>query len=426
MRLSNQLIPKLMKFPFCGLAPARSDARRTCCWPSRPAPDDSPGQVIARSDAVPIQRQHSRQLQLLEQAGTSASAGAASIVPDHPGNLTGEALLASYLTPYPFQSCLKKEMTDDVEQLLQRKQLKKGTDFEFVIEEKSERFVSVQVREASMLDGCPVLTVCHPSEAYEDCLRQLKKDAAMHCEKPPPFPERTIPPLAGDATPEAVLETLLAHTSTGIVIGEVHHHINSKRFLIDNMERMSGLGVETLFLEHLFFDVDKKDLASYLQSPPGSAMPDALKSRLAALDRQQLWATVADETLKARYCLSKVVEAAKQAGLQVVPIDCTASYNVYRSGLGASASDEKIRYQVMNYLADKCITGRDLPGKWLAFVGSGHVNTCMGVPGLAELTGAISLIVSDTREAPGQPLVRTQVKRYAGAIDPDVVLTMPL
>lgn len=381
------------------------------------------------SDVDLVVRRHPLQVQLTQQAGTSASASATNIAPDHPdqpANVPLEALLASYSTPYPFQSYVKRERRGDVEQVLQSKQLQEGIDFAFLNDEKLEKVFLVQVREASMLDGCALATICHPSEAYDDCVTKLKMDAASHCAKPPPFADRTIPELADNATPETVLETLLAHTSKGIVIGEVHHHINSKRLLIDNMERMARLGVETLFLEHLFFDVDKKDLDSYMQSPPGSAMPDALKSRLAGLDRQQLWATVADEALKARYCLSRVVEAAKLAGLQIVPIDCAASYNVYRSGLVASPRDEKIRYQVMNYLADKCITGRDLPGKWLAFVGSAHVNTCLEVPGLAELTGAISLIVSDAREASGHPPVRTRVKGYAGAIDPDVVLSIPL
>jgi hypothetical protein len=76
----------------------------------------------------------------------------------------------------------------------------------------------------------------------------------------------------------------------------------------------------------------------------------------------------------------------------------------------------------MNYLAAEKIRARENRGKWISFVGSAHVNTYDGVPGLAELTGTLSIIPagrpysipSGTKESPS---VKVNVKNYLGEID---------
>ncbi|WP_258232364.1 hypothetical protein [Pseudomonas orientalis] len=49
----------------------------------------------------------------------------------------------------------------------------------------------------------------------------------------------------------------------------------------------------------------------------------------------------------------------------------------------------------MNYFASQTILANSPDEKWVALVGHSHMNTCEGVPGLAELTKSISIGVFD-------------------------------
>ena len=89
---------------------------------------------------------------------------------------------------------------------------------------------------------------------------------------------------------------------------------------------------------------------------------------------------------------SEVIQAAGKYGIRVRALDCTASYHV--KGLEGITD----RNQLFSYFAAQVIKADQTahgPHKWVAFVGSGHTNTQLGVPGLAELQGAISLHIRD-------------------------------
>ncbi|MFZ6773121.1 membrane-targeted effector domain-containing toxin [Undibacterium sp. SXout7W] len=246
------------------------------------------------------------------------------------------------------------------------------------------------------------------SSDLDACIERLKGNAAQYMLQHHSFPDRPIPELANDASHETVIKTVLEKYE-GIVIGEGHQHATSKQFVIDNLQTLKDRGVQTLFLEHLLSDMHRDALEQYLGFESGSAMPDKLRHYLEDQNRGHL-------CNGEQYNFFTLVEAAKEAGLKIVPIDCYASYFAYESGAYVVTEDTRSRIEVMNYLAVEKIKNRENDGKWIAFVGSAHANTHMDVPGVAELTDTLSVVVSDTKENPSNPSVRTNVKNYADKI----------
>lgn len=68
---------------------------------------------------------------------------------------------------------------------------------------------------------------------------------------------------------------LLGHS---FLIGEIHTHINPKKFLIENMNLLSGNGYNTIFFEHLYPELEES-LKEYSERS-GRDTPENLKSRL--------------------------------------------------------------------------------------------------------------------------------------------------
>jgi hypothetical protein len=264
------------------------------------------------------------------------------------------------------------------------------------------------------------------SQQYKDCLRLLVKDAEKHFEAVVLPPRPAIPDFSGTESQKQIIEKMF-QASDGLVVAEGHSSIASKKFLIDNMGEFAKQGVKTLYMEHLCSDLHQRSLDRYLQLPPGSPMPEDLKTYLAS--RDEGFMSFAGEIRKV-YNFSQVAVAAQAAGIEIVAIDCDASYNNKAFGpdfYGDRAKeDKKTRMRTMNYLADKRIGNRrdpENPEKWLAFVGSAHANTCLDVPGIAELTGALSIVVDDDKK-PEEAALRTKVKQYMGDLDVDAVLTI--
>lgn len=204
----------------------------------------------------------------------------------------------------------------------------------------------------------------------------------------------------------------LLRDSPGLVIGEAHSSVASKRELIKNMANLKAQGVSTLYMEHICADSHGKALNEYMNAPKGSPMPARLK---AYLDMQ----TEGNRGIgkpPSKYNFTTLLEAAKQAGLEVVALDTAKTY--------ATSEDDfdNTRIKVMNYYAAEKIRLHQPEGKWIAFVGSGHATTYEGVPGLAELHGVRSLIIDD-HGARSKPSVDFNVKDYAGKLNPDATLS---
>lgn len=199
----------------------------------------------------------------------------------------------------------------------------------------------------------------------------------------PPRPE--IPDLRTDAPLKSTLKTLFQR-SPGLVIGESHAGIGSKQFLIEQMPRLAKLKVRTLYMEHLMTDFHQADLDAF--SRTGDMSPQ-LETYVETLDKGHR----TDPTGK--YTFMAVLKAARANRVRIRAIDCMASYRLD----GVGGPERTLRQKMMNYFAKGVIEADQASnsGNWVALVGNSHANTYQGIPGVAELEGAIGLRIEDVR-----------------------------
>ncbi len=215
--------------------------------------------------------------------------------------------------------------------------------------------------------------------------RKLYDDAQVFFTNPPSPPRPEIPLFAADAPPKTILQRLL-RDAPGIVIGENHSSVASKRFLIENMPLLAKQKVKTLYLEHVLTDFHQADLNLFNRT---GKMPQPLERYLKQLDAGH----GTDPT--GQYTFMQVIKSAQQNHVRVQAIDCLASY---RSNgiLGAQAN---FRQKMMNYFAHTVIEADQAARgahKWVALVGDSHATTYEGVAGLSELEGTLGLRLEDS------------------------------
>ena len=217
--------------------------------------------------------------------------------------------------------------------------------------------------------------------AYRDLLASDARDFLAD----PPLPLRApVTAPAHGTNPKALFRSLYEQ-GTGVVVGEAHADIGSKRLLIDNMSQLAKQQVRVLYLEHLLTDFHQVDLDAFNRT---GNLTDALKAYVHDLDEGH--GTDPDK----RYTFLEVLRAAHKYQVRVQAIDCMVSYR--QAWLQTPAGP--VRQQMMNFYADRIIRADQAargPAKWIALVGNTHTNTYEGVPGLAELQGAIGLRVED-------------------------------
>jgi hypothetical protein len=194
-----------------------------------------------------------------------------------------------------------------------------------------------------------------------------------------------IPQPAIATTYKTTLKRLFAN-STGLVIGESHASIGSKKFLIDNMRVLTKLKVKTLYMEHLLTDFHQMDLNEFRRT---GRMPQNLERYLNNLDRGF------QTDARGQYTFLALVKAANANLIRIRAIDCLASYRLD----GLADPDGNLRQKIMNYFA-RTIIRADGPAraegeKWVALVGNTHANTYKGVAGLSELESAVGLRIED-------------------------------
>lgn len=199
-------------------------------------------------------------------------------------------------------------------------------------------------------------------------------------------PRPPLPSVEPQPSVEQFIQGLYEHTD-GMVIGEFHASIASKKLIMDNMALLKQQGVKTLYMEHLLNDLHQLDLDRFFES---GVMSDRLLLGLRKLDGGHL-------TDPARvYNFEKLVIKAQQHGLEVRALDCTASYHLR----GMRLPSQTTRQQMMNFYASRAIRRHQAvmgKHKWVALVGNSHSNTYLGVPGIAELEGGIGVRVMDVR-----------------------------
>jgi hypothetical protein len=213
---------------------------------------------------------------------------------------------------------------------------------------------------------------------------QLEKDARSILSAPlAPRPTMPVPEPQMDL--QTFIPRLYEHTD-GMVIGEFHASIASKKLIIDNLPLLAEQHVKTLYMEHLLTDLHQADLDRFMDS---GQMSKRLLHDLKTLDQGHV--TDPDGV----YSFEALVIKAQQHGLEIRAIDCAASYHLK----GLSQATLTTRQQMMNYFASRTIRRHQAvmgSHRWVALVGNSHSNTYADiVPGLAELEGGIGLRVLD-------------------------------
>ena len=230
--------------------------------------------------------------------------------------------------------------------------------------------------------------------AFFKLRRKLKSDSQAFFTTHPSKPKVELPDIPANASHETVLQKLYEKTD-GIVIGESHNESSGKKFLIENMPELSKNNIKTLYLEHLQTDLHQADLDHFFKT---GEMTPQLEGFLSSQDAGH---RVNTET---PFTYSNLVREARKNGIEIKAIDCSCSYyleGVPGQHLGTS------RFEMMNYFASQVMsTHRSQTGghKWIALTGNAHSNTFRGVPGIAELEGAVGLRIQDVAPGTGKGL----------------------
>ena len=238
--------------------------------------------------------------------------------------------------------------------------------------------------------------------------QKLLRDADAYLRTVTVEPRVEMPTLAENVAHAPLIEAIYTKAN-GLVVGEAHASAASKRFLIDNFATLKAQGVNTLYFEHLQMDFVANDLKVLNDS---GVMTPALSQHLHKLDHGHR------VDAGQPYTFHNVVVQANKQGLQVVSLDCAASW--YDKGV--SDNGINARHRMFSYLASQVIQAHQVAKgehKWVALVGNSHSNTYSGTLGLAELNKAIGIRVGEPevsaarwRPDPGfhDIFSRTQVK----------------
>lgn len=204
------------------------------------------------------------------------------------------------------------------------------------------------------------------------------------------LPKRVVLPEVGADTPLSMFIEELYENTSGVVVGESHSALASKRFILDNMEHLARQDVKTLYMEHLLTDLHQADLDRFAET---GLMTKRLLHDLKHLDKTFR----TDPT--GVYSFERLVIQARRHGIEIRAVDCAASYFIRHLPTTSSTT----RQQVLSYFASRTIRRhQQVMGlhKWMALVGESHANTFKGsVPGIAELEQGIGVRVIDV--APG-------------------------
>ncbi|WP_133139569.1 membrane-targeted effector domain-containing toxin [Legionella genomosp. 1] len=189
---------------------------------------------------------------------------------------------------------------------------------------------------------------------------------------------------------EADFITKCFDNNEGLIVGEVHEHKSPKQFLVDNMALFKSQGVTTIYMEHLLQERHQALLDAYLHSESDDAMPRELEFYLNYLDKER--------NLSGSATFTAVVQEAKKHQIRIVAIDSEASYRLavtYSLGDLGHTNAIKERFSAMNMAMLERYREFNDGGKYIALIGSGHVATCLDVPGVSNLLNCPNILVND-------------------------------
>lgn len=162
--------------------------------------------------------------------------------------------------------------------------------------------------------------------------------------------------------------------SQGVVLGESHDQMASFKLLYQQVETLKRQGVKKVYFEGLI-------------DMPQGLVPDGIHE------------VGRSGKLRTEPSFEQLKRKLEENGISVLPIDhyYLTRHKDTRTRLraGDPGYDSVGRLKQMNYFASQTILANSPDEKWVALVGHSHMNTCEGVPGLAELTKSISIGVFD-------------------------------
>jgi hypothetical protein len=239
----------------------------------------------------------------------------------------------------------------------------------------------------SLADHIVKLDGDSPLETFKDLRRQLRDAATRFFAERPAVQRPAVAPIDPAASAESFIDWWLEHFN-GLVIGESHAEIGSKRWLIEQLPTLARKGVKTLYMEHLLTDFHQAALDNFART---GVMPRDLELYLQQLDQGHV-----TDPLQ-RYNFLELVKEANRNGIRIQAIDCMASYRIE----GMSTIDPTVRQKMMNYFAHTIIEADQAargPHKWVSLMGNSHANTYEGVTGVSELEDAVGLRVEDVHQ----------------------------
>ncbi len=256
-------------------------------------------------------------------------------------------------------------------------------------------------------------------EHFEKIRLTLLEDAESFFQQYAQETRPVIPTLEQSATSKTILKSLLK-TSDGLVIGETHSSIASKKFLIENMGVLAKLKVKVLYMEHVMADIHFADLEQFNRT---GEMSDTLRNYLKGQDGGHRTDPSGTYTFEALY------KSANDHHIPIRAIDCMASY---REG-DLPRNFAEPRTKMMNFYASKRIQADQQlngPTRWVALVGNSHTNIYNGVPGLSEMNKAIGLRIEDVPHGsttgigsdPGEVFRTSKFSDQTGFVKSDLLL----
>lgn len=220
----------------------------------------------------------------------------------------------------------------------------------------------------------------------------------------------------------------------GICIGESHYDAFPKRFIIENLPELRKMGVTTIFIEHIAYDVWQSHLDAYFASSSATMHP-LLEKSLERIGHLEL------------------VRKAKEAGMRIVCMDtsttvafCGASTGVVRMSNSKDENggnlylwerileDETVdegtqvmidRLKTMNCAAARIIGHEAGAGNFIVLTGAAHCVHSHGVPGLGTLLQC-PVIFCETSEKDGVTHTKSFDEKNNNPLLPQFYLAKPL
>ena len=212
---------------------------------------------------------------------------------------------------------------------------------------------------------------------------------------PAPAHGITAPTLDACPLPADVLRRLLT-ASPGLIVAEANAGRAGKQLLIQNMPVLRAMGVDTLYLDQLQYDLHQKHLSSLHRT--GSASSE-VEHFMRLIDAGHMTDARGGNTYLA------VLEAAHRAGLRVVALDQMTSYHLKGAADELDSPYESaadLRARVFSHVAERRITQDQqqrghLAGirRWVALLSNGYAGSINGIAGVGPRLRIPTLRVED-------------------------------